>query len=449
MARGKQAKRKQKRSVESEEQNAVQVNGHSVIANGNADVEQLIRTSPKVQNGSLNGQLSSSSESISSSEFSEKSNKTNPPLCNTVITVGSVSPKSYDGSTNVDEYIEHFRQIAKCNNWSPKLQMSRIPIYLTGPANLWFRSFLHELESKDLYVTIDEVFEAMRKEFRPQNHRTVYQSQLSSRKQGLNEPVQQYYYDVLNLCMRVNLEMSDEEKLFHLCQGLKSTLLEKVLPFEPRTCKELLQKCKSIEEAEVMANNRPLYNYLLLNEKKPQVPDAPAIREKAEISESNELSQTLKALADSVKESNDLTKKLVETLSSRPQNNYRNQRAVMNLNGQRVCFRCNNPGHTSRYCYLNAYDNQNAQAVNQAVSSSVPVQSVPRAYVQDTNQNQMQTVPQNYIQASSQPLIASMPQNYVQNNTQMPIKAGAQTNVSQDRGCHEVAHQTPSQMGNA
>ena len=238
----------------------------------------------------------------------------------------------------------------------------------------------------------------MRKEFRPQNHRTVYQSQLSSRKQGLNEPVQVYYYDVLNLCMRVNKDMSDEDKLFHLCQGLKSTLLEKVMPFEPRTCKELLQKCKSIEEAEVMANNRPHYNYLLLQEKKPlsvetladkvqSANSVPPANTEVVSCENRELEKTLKALADSVKETNELTKKMVETLTSRPRNNYRNnQRQVTNLNGQLVCYRCNTPGHTSRYCYLNALQGQPDQAGGQVVPTA--------------NVNHMQNN-QNYIQSNA------------------------------------------------
>ena len=434
------SKRKTRRSVASNREPSIEISSATVNVREGTDAVQMNSSTAKLNESPLNGHLSTSSHSLSDTEISEVSNKPEPPLCNTVITVGSVSPKTFDGSTNVDEYVEHFYQIARCNNWSPKLQMSRIPIYLTGPANLWYRSFLNEMETSGKDVMIDNVFEAMRKEFRPQNHRTVYQSHLSSRKQGLNEPVQVYYYDVLNLCRRVNGDMSDEDKLFHLCQGLKSTLLEKVMPFEPRSCKELLQKCKSIEEAEVMANNRPHYNYLLLQEKKPQLSqsapnDAPTASSKPvpssepTASTDSELSKTLKALAESVKESNELTKQLVENLSARPpnyRNNYRNPR-VTNLNGQVVCYRCNAPGHTSRNCYLNTVQGQPTQPNGYAVSAANgPMQG---------NQNYMQP-------------IMTPPQNQSYDTTTQQISVSSAATSSLNNG-NNSAPPTQSHLGNA
>ena len=132
------SKRKARRSVASNEETVANTNG--VIVTDNRELinkATMNQTSAKQTESLLNGQLSSSIQSLSETEISESSNKVKSPLCNTVITVGSVSPKTFDGTHNVDEYVEHFTQIAKCNNWSPKLQMSRIPIYLTGPANLW------------------------------------------------------------------------------------------------------------------------------------------------------------------------------------------------------------------------------------------------------------------------------------------------------------------------
>ena len=234
------AKKKQSRKTRISKESDVESNvSHNDLQAINEDInvplnDRTNETLPKRPVSSLSGSLSSSSDT----ETDTSRNKS--PLCNTVITVGSVSPRAYDGSTNVDEYLDHFSQIAKCNNWNAKLQLSRIPIYLSGPASLWYRSFMHEAETEGETPTIQMVFEGLRKEFRPQNHRTVYQSHLSSRKQGLNEAVQTYYYDILNLCMRVDPHMSEQDKLFYLCQGLKSTLLEKVMPFEPKTCKRII-----------------------------------------------------------------------------------------------------------------------------------------------------------------------------------------------------------------
>ena len=360
------AKKKQSRKTRISKESDVESNvSHNDLQAINEDInvplnDRTNETLPKRPVSSLSGSLSSSSDT----ETDTSRNKS--PLCNTVITVGSVSPRAYDGSTNVDEYLDHFSQIAKCNNWNAKLQLSRIPIYLSGPANLWYRSFMHEAETEGETPTIQMVFEGLRKEFRPQNHRTVYQSHLSSRKQGLNEAVQTYYYDILNLCMRVDPHMSEQDKLFYLCQGLKSTLLEKVMPFEPKTCKELLQKCKSIEEAEIMANNRPHYNYLLMNENR-TVPIEP---QKSTFEREDKIVKAIEAMGLSLK--NDLEsmgKNIIEAVNRRPSyrsNTGRPYRQVQTLDGQRVCFTCNNPGHSYRDCYLNNITAQQSNNTNQA-----------------------------------------------------------------------------------
>ena len=76
------------------------------------------------------------------------------PECRSMITVGSVTPNSFDGNTDVDDWIDHFLYVSRCNNWDERMQVRRIPIYLKGTAELWFRSFSQMGEKKTPQMSV-------------------------------------------------------------------------------------------------------------------------------------------------------------------------------------------------------------------------------------------------------------------------------------------------------
>lgn len=189
--------------------------------------------------------------------------------CKSVITVGSISPRIFDGNEDVDEWIEHFLYVSKCNSWPEIMQKRRFPIYLKDAAQLWFKDFSELKADKSgsyFDVSMQAILEELRTTFRPRNINSINQSALICRYQGLDEPVTTYHFDVLRLCKKVNPKMSESEKLTHCMRGLKSSLLERVLLLEPENTTDLLNKCRGIEEAQFLSNRRPNYNLLLVKE---------------------------------------------------------------------------------------------------------------------------------------------------------------------------------------
>jgi hypothetical protein len=75
---------------------------------------------------------------------------------------------------------------------------------------------------------------------------------LQNRRQGLNESVQSYYLDVLALCAKLDPEMSEKQQRLHLQRGLKPSLAQMTIPFNPQTCLELLEQAKRSETAAAM-----------------------------------------------------------------------------------------------------------------------------------------------------------------------------------------------------
>ena len=273
------------------------------------------------------------------------------PICRSMITVGSVTPRNFDGREDVDDWIEHFIHVAKCNNWNEDMQIRRIPIYLKDTAELWFRDFMRISQSDNSCssITLQEIFDGMRSALRPKNFRSINQSALICRLQGLNEPVATYHYDVLRLCYKMNPNMSEEDKLTHVMRGLKSGMLEKVLVLEPKDCSDLLNKLRSIEEAEFLSNQRPGYNFLLVREnKEKELSSASKLPIKpVEESEVDKLCKLVKDLLTSRKEA------FNPSLNRNYNPNYRSTpfpRYSRTVDGRPICFNCNTPGHTINSC---------------------------------------------------------------------------------------------------
>ena len=75
---------------------------------------------------------------------------------------------------------------------------------------------------------------------------------LRNRKQGPTEPVLHYYYDMLDMCRSVNVDMPEKEIIDHLLAGLHPTLVKKIVPLKLATCGELLEIAKLFIRAEEM-----------------------------------------------------------------------------------------------------------------------------------------------------------------------------------------------------
>ncbi|KZR95466.1 Uncharacterized protein APZ42_010812, partial [Daphnia magna] len=65
-------------------------------------------------------------------------------------------------------------------------------------------------------------------EFQSQHYSRYQEARLRQRKQGIEESGIEYFYDVIDLCRKVDPGMTEEAKVDYLFRGLKPTLLEKI-----------------------------------------------------------------------------------------------------------------------------------------------------------------------------------------------------------------------------
>lgn len=78
------------------------------------------------------------------------------------------------------------------------------------------------------------------------NQEQFNEAKLRDRKQGPEETTAEFFY-VLDLFRKVNTYMTEVIKLVHLCMGLKSSVVEKLLMFKAKTCDELLWEVKQYQ----------------------------------------------------------------------------------------------------------------------------------------------------------------------------------------------------------
>ncbi|KAL1468602.1 hypothetical protein MTO96_041384 [Rhipicephalus appendiculatus] len=74
-----------------------------------------------------------------------------------------------------------------------------------------------------------------------------------NRTQLPSETPEQYYYDVVQLCARVNPSMTEDDRLRHLTRGLRPEVQEKMVIANPETCAAFLQILQRINQAALMS----------------------------------------------------------------------------------------------------------------------------------------------------------------------------------------------------
>lgn len=120
---------------------------------------------------------------------------------------------------------------------------SNFGMYFEGTARRWFRC----VEVPDMWGRTDlepGLKECFLEEFQQGTYGRNQEAKLRKRKQGIEEPVVEYYYEVIDLCRMVDHEMPEAMKLDYLFRGKKLSLVEKIWIKNPRTCAQLLAEIK-------------------------------------------------------------------------------------------------------------------------------------------------------------------------------------------------------------
>ena len=138
---------------------------------------------------------------------------------------------------DAQDWLDRFEEIVEVNNWK-KQRLTYVKLYLEGSARKWF------------LVANPQSWEALKTgfldAFKHAHFQMRVEARLRSRQQGLNEPVTDYFYDIMDSCRQLEDEQDDDmpelTKLQHLLRGLTPMLLEKMWPLVPDPIKDKRSK---------------------------------------------------------------------------------------------------------------------------------------------------------------------------------------------------------------
>ncbi len=146
-----------------------------------------------------------------------------------------------------------------------------LPMYFGEDVKKWYRS--EEQNSE-----YDEFKRQFINTFTSSTHKLKISTKLMNRRQGNDESVQSYYYDILALCTRFNPDMQEDEKILYLLRGLKPSMQQQIIMSDPKRCKDLFEQAKRAEAAASIIQQPPTIIPSILRKQRRHFVEHPSIK---------------------------------------------------------------------------------------------------------------------------------------------------------------------------
>jgi hypothetical protein len=204
-------------------------------------IQRTIDNEPIIQQQQLEQQQNTPSVSL---ELEEDQNmSTTNGFASRILEKGMKPLEQFTGAEEQDisVWIQDFEETVEAAGGDAETKRKAVVLYLSGDAKKWYR--LTKVEGEEWSTFRGKLVTA----FTPASQQLKTLTKLMNRKQGVNELVQSYFYDILALCSKLNPQMNEAEKLLHLLRGLKPSLAQNIIMFNPKTIQEFLELAKRSE----------------------------------------------------------------------------------------------------------------------------------------------------------------------------------------------------------
>lgn len=260
------------------------------------------------------------------------------------------------------DWLERYESTALYNRWGAEEKRENFGMHLDGTARKLFLCAGAPTVWEDIPAVVAApgiaavpVVVGLRtkflREFQPQHYSRYQEAKLRQRKQAINETGIEYFYDIIDLCRRVDPRMSEEAKIDYLFRGLKPTLVEKIWVTSPTTTAEFLAALKLHKEATELAN-RPDWAVSVLGPERDKLPMRPEQKEDLRL---RDLVLELKAETADMKRASRPPIPWVGKEKPRPS---------ITTDGRPICHTCGRAGKIARYCEARRRSENGRQAVS-------------------------------------------------------------------------------------
>ncbi|KAH7982839.1 hypothetical protein HPB52_007400 [Rhipicephalus sanguineus] len=293
-----------------------------------------------------------------------------------------VGPPVFRGAPeeSISEWLLCYEHVASLNNWDQATKVKFLYLALDGDAKKWHTTQIltGAPNSWEEWATL------LKTSFTSRHSVEIAYLRLENRTQLPSETPEQYYYDVVQLCARVNPSMTEDDRLRHLMRGLRPDVQEKMIIANPETCAAFLQILQRINQAALMSrasgpqpigtqystsmqswmqNITPPVGFAAAAATMPPPPTCVATCAATELRCPREAAgpeRDLKAIADSIALLSDRLKSIEDEMR-RPPVPWP-QRTSRANDGRPRCQICRRIGHIAQQCWQRFRDGRNDQA---------------------------------------------------------------------------------------
>nr|XP_015836512.1 PREDICTED: uncharacterized protein LOC107398096 [Tribolium castaneum] len=169
-----------------------------------------------------------------------------------------LSPPSFNPATvDPNTFIQTYNRVALANAWDDNLKIAYLPIFLEKAASVWYNEYTGEAQNAT--KTWRQLVADFLEEFGRGNSTKNARMRFESRKQGVNEDIKSYYFELLSLQQEYDPQMSDATFRMFFEEGLLPQLAETFLMFSDpemskRDIKNLVFKISEVKKKSLINN---------------------------------------------------------------------------------------------------------------------------------------------------------------------------------------------------
>lgn len=155
-----------------------------------------------------------------------------------------------DEGDSIETFIEEVEDMSEICQWSPNITFQQAAAHLCGPARRWFRIHCREVDSWEALKPM------LRRDFGSQFFSGNVEKELDNRKYMEGEPLLRYAEDVLYMCGKVDINMTNDTKLLYLISGFNNSDLLSICFLNFTSVEQFLEYCRKVDKVKAFQEKR-------------------------------------------------------------------------------------------------------------------------------------------------------------------------------------------------